>query len=89
VFTVCDQAAVEPCPVWPGQPITAHWGVADPAVFEGNDSEKRRFFFRIYHELENRIKIFMNLRIDALDSLALQQRVKEIGNTKLSEGPER
>jgi protein-tyrosine-phosphatase len=85
VFTVCDQAAAEPCPVWPGQPITAHWGVADPAAFEGTEAEKRRFFSRIYRELENRIKIFTNLRIVALDSFVLQQRVKEIGKTKLSD----
>lgn len=83
VFTVCDQAAAEQCPVWPGQPITAHWGVADPAAFEGTDEKKSRFFARIYRELENRIKIFTNLRIDALDSFALQQRVREIGRTKL------
>jgi arsenate reductase len=88
VFTVCDQAAAEQCPFWPGQPITAHWGVADPAAFEGNDEEKRRFFYRIYLELENRIKIFTSLRIGALDSFALQQRVAEIGLAKLPEGPE-
>jgi arsenate reductase len=85
VFTVCDQAAAEECPVWPGQPVTAHWGAADPAAFEGTDNEKRRFFFRIYRELENRIKIFTSLRIEALDGLALQQRVKEIGRRKLPE----
>ena len=89
VFTVCDQAAAEQCPVWPGQPITAHWGVADPAAFEGTEEEKRRFFARIYRELENRIKIFTNLRIDALDSFALQKRVNEIGRTRLPEGSER
>jgi protein-tyrosine-phosphatase len=89
VFTVCDRAAAEQCPVWPGQPITAHWGVGDPAAFEGTGDEKRCFFARIYRELENRIKIFTNLRIDALDSFALQQRVKEIGRTKLMEGSER
>jgi protein-tyrosine-phosphatase len=86
VFTVCDQAAVEQCPLWPGQPITAHWGVADPAAFEGTDDEKRHFFSGIYRELENRIKIFTNLRIDALDSVELQQQVNEIGSTKLPEG---
>jgi len=86
VFTVCDQAAAEPCPFWPGQPITAHWGVADPAAFQGTDDEKRRFFFRIYRELENRIKIFASLRIDALDSFALQQRAAEVGRIKLPEG---
>ena len=89
VFTVCDKAAAEQCPVWPGQPITAHWGVEDPVAFEGTDAEKRRFFARIYRELENRIKIFTNLRIDALDSFALQKRVKEIGKIRLPEGSER
>jgi protein-tyrosine-phosphatase len=89
VFTVCDKAAAERCPVWPGQPITAHWGVEDPAAFGGTDAEKRRFFARIYREMENRIKIFTNLRIDALDSFALQERVKEIGKIRLPEGLER
>ena len=84
VFTVCDQAAAEQCPVWPGQPVTAHWGVADPAAFAGTEDEQRRFFWRIYRELENRIKIFTSLRIDALDSFALQQRLTEIGQTKLT-----
>ena len=86
VFTVCDRAAAEQCPLWPGQPITAHWGVADPVAFEGSDQEKRRFFFRVYRELENRIKIFTSLRIEALDSFALQDRVKAIGKIKLPEG---
>src|SRR5208337_4748048 len=85
VFTVCDQAAAEQCPVWPGQPITAHWGVSDPAAFQGSDEETRRFFFRVYRELENRIKIFTSLRIEALDSFALGQRVREIGQIKLAE----
>ena len=89
VFTVCNQAAAEQCPVWPGQPITAHWGVADPAAFEGTEDHKRRFFARIYRELENRIKIFTSLRIDALDRFALQQRVREIGRTKLPDSWER
>jgi protein-tyrosine-phosphatase len=89
VFTVCDQAAAEHCPVWPGQPITAHWGVPDPVAFTGTEDEKRRFFLRIYYELENRIKIFTSLRIDALDRFALQQRVTEIGRTKLPDGWER
>jgi len=88
VFTVCDQAAAEPCPVWPGQPITAHWGVADPAAFQGSDEETRRVFFRVYRELENRIKIFTSLRMETLDSFALQQRVREIGKVKLPEGRE-
>jgi protein-tyrosine-phosphatase len=89
VFTVCDRAAAEQCPLWPGQPITAHWGAPDPVAFEGTNEQRRRFFFRIYSELENRIKIFTSLRIDALDSFALAQRVKEIGRIRLPEEPER
>lgn len=89
VFTVCDQAAAEPCPVWPGQPITAHWGVSDPAAFTGSDEERRRFFFRVYRELENRIKIFTSLRIETLGSFALEQRVRAIGSIKLAEKRER
>ena len=89
VFTVCDRAAAEQCPLWPGQPITAHWGAIDPVAFEGRDEEKRRLFFRVYSELENRIKIFTSLRIDALDSFALEQRVREIGQIKLPEERER
>jgi len=83
VFTVCDQVAGEVCPVWPGQPITAHWGAADPAAFAGSEEATRRFFFRIYAELENRIKIFTSLRIETLDRFALESRVKEIGKIKL------
>ncbi len=85
VFTVCDQAAAEPCPVWPGQPITAHWGVSDPVVFQGSEEGRRRLFFRTYRELENRIKIFTSLRIEALDKFALGERVREIGKIKLPE----
>ena len=83
VFTVCDQAAAEQCPVWPGHPVTAHWSVPDPAAFEGTDDEKRRFFSRVHRELENRVKAFCNLGIDTLDSSTLQQRVEEIGKMKL------
>lgn len=89
VFTVCDRAAAEQCPLWPGQPITAHWGAADPVAFEGTNEEKRRFFLRIYSELENRIKIFASLRMEALDSFVLEQRVREIGRIKLPEERER
>jgi arsenate reductase len=83
VFTVCDRAAGEVCPLWPGQPITAHWGVADPAAFVGTDEATRKFFMRIYRELENRIKIFASLRVDALDRFALETRLREIGRIKL------
>jgi arsenate reductase len=83
VFTVCDQAAGEACPLWPGQPITAHWGVADPVTFCGAEEAKRRFFLRVYGELENRIKIFTSLRLETLDCFALQKRVREIGKLRV------
>jgi protein-tyrosine-phosphatase len=85
VFTVCDQAAAEPCPVWPGQPITAHWGVADPAAFEGTDDEQRRCFARTYGELETRIKAFVSLNLDRMDPSTLQKRADEIGRMTLAE----
>ena len=82
VFTVCDNAAAEVCPVWPGQPMTAHWGVEDPAAVEGTDEEKRRAFFRTYTHLQSRINIFANLPLDKLDRLALQKRLREIGKSR-------
>jgi protein-tyrosine-phosphatase len=85
VFTVCDQAAGEVCPVWPGQPITAHWGVEDPAAFAGTGAAQRRFFMRIYLELESRIKIFTSLPIDSLDRFTLEARAREIGKTRRTE----
>ena len=81
-FTVCDNARGESCPVWPGQPMTAHWGVEDPAAFEGPEDKRKRFFKRVYTELENRIKIFTCLRIEGLDRLSLQSRLDDIGKTK-------
>lgn len=82
VFTVCDNVAGEACPMWPGQPITAHWGASDPAAFLGSEAAKRRFFLRIYTELENRIKIFTSLPFDSLDRFALERQVREIGTIK-------
>lgn len=82
VFTVCDDAKGERCPVWPGQPMTAHWGVEDPAAFAGPEVAQRRLFRRIYFELEQRIKIFASLRFEALDRLSLQARLGEIGATR-------
>jgi protein-tyrosine-phosphatase len=79
VFTVCDQAAAEPCPVWPGQPMTAHWGVPDPAAAHGSDDEKRRAFFEAFVTLRRRIELFASLPLKSLDKLALQERVREIG----------
>jgi arsenate reductase len=80
VFTVCDQAAGEVCPIWPGTPVTAHWGVPDPAAVD--DPEKRRDAFRAtLYALEGRIKLFAALRLDALDRLALKHEVTAIGHT--------
>jgi arsenate reductase len=81
VFTVCDKAAAEVCPVWPGQPMTAHWGVEDPAAVEGLDIDKKTAFQKAFSELQNRISIFVNLPFDSLDKLKLQQKLDEIGQT--------
>jgi protein-tyrosine-phosphatase len=86
VFTVCDNAAGEQCPFWPGQPMTAHWGVEDPAAVEGTDTEKWLVFRKVFRELENRIRIFVNLKISSLDRLSLQNRLQEIGRTLADEG---
>jgi arsenate reductase len=79
VFTVCDQAAAEPCPVWPGQPMTAHWGIQDPAAVEGTMEEKRKAFLKAYTELYRRISLFINLPFDKLSDLALKEKLDEIG----------
>ncbi len=79
VFTVCDNAAGEVCPVWPGQPMTAHWGVPDPAAVEGGDETKRKAFFVAFNQLQNRISLFANLPIDKLDRLSLQKNLDAIG----------
>lgn len=79
VFTVCDQAAGEVCPVWPGQPMTAHWGVNDPAAVHGDDEAKRRAFFRAYNELTTRISLFLSLPIEKLDRMTLKKKLDEIG----------
>ena len=79
VFTVCDQAAGELCPIWPGQPVTAHWGVPDPAAVEGTDEAKRRAFLDAYLALRRRIELFTSLPILALDKIALEERVRAIG----------
>jgi arsenate reductase len=79
VFTVCDNAAGESCPYWPGQPMTAHWGVEDPAAVEGSDTEKWLAFRTAFRELENRIKVFTALPIRTLDRAKLQSRLDAIG----------
>ena len=79
VFTVCDDAAGETCPVWPRHPMTAHWGIEDPSHVEGNDIERERAFVTALRYLENRIKLFMALPFDQLDVMALRAHVREIG----------
>jgi arsenate reductase len=82
VFTVCDQAAGETCPIWPGQPMSAHWGIEDPAAVEGNDDEKRKAFFRAYTQLRHRLSIFVSLPLEKLDRLALKEKLDEIGRLR-------
>ncbi len=87
VFTVCDNAAGEVCPVWLGHPMTAHWGIPDPAAATGSDAEIRLAFADAYERLENRISIFTSLPIASLDKLMLQKRLNEIGQTQDSPEP--
>lgn len=81
IFTVCDSAAGEACPVWPGQPMTAHWGIPDPAAVEGSEIEKRAAFRQAYAALENRIRVFLSLPLVSLDRMTLQNRLDAIGHT--------
>ncbi|MGZ3274078.1 MAG: arsenate reductase ArsC [Caulobacteraceae bacterium] len=81
VFTVCDNAAGEMCPIWPGQPMSAHWGLPDPAAFEGSEAERSVVFADTYRMLNNRISLFVNLPIRGLDRLSLQKRLDQIGKT--------
>jgi arsenate reductase len=85
VFTVCDSAAGEVCPVWPGQPMTAHWGIDDPAAVEGNLIERKRAFVTAFRQLRNRISVFVNLPMASLDKIALSRRLVEIG--RLDDAP--
>lgn len=79
VFTVCDNAAGEVCPVWPGQPISAHWGVDDPAAIEGAEEEKRKAFLKAFTVLQRRISLFASLQLDQIDKLSLQSKLRDIG----------
>ncbi len=79
VITVCDSAAGEVCPIWPGQPITAHWSFPDPAAFEGPDVEQRALFLDVFRQIRNRIDIFRNLPIARLGRLALRKELDDIG----------
>lgn len=81
VITVCDKAAGEVCPVWPGQPMTAHWGIPDPAAVEGSDDAKRRAFLDAMNQMQRRISMFVSLPFNSLDSMKLQQAVRDIGKT--------
>lgn len=81
IFTLCDSAASEVCPVWPGQPMTAHWGLPDPAAVTGSETVKRAAFADTYRLLSNRIDIFANLPLRSLDKLSLKQQLDEIGKT--------
>jgi protein-tyrosine-phosphatase len=82
VFTVCDDAAAEVCPIWPGQPMTAHWGMADPATVEGSSAEMALAFADTYRMMNNRITLFVNLPMATLDKLTLQRRLEEIGQRR-------
>ena len=81
VFTVCDQAAGEVCPVWPGNPITAHWGVPDPAAVEGSEDQRKQAFRDAHRQLEARIKLFVALPIDKLDRMAVKRHADDIGRS--------
>jgi len=85
IVTVCDSAAGEVCPIWPGQPVTAHWGFPDPAAFEGSESETRIYFTQVYGQIERRIDHLLNLPLGALDLSSLQRKVREIGSMKLDD----
>jgi protein-tyrosine-phosphatase len=79
VFTVCDSAANESCPVWPGHPVTAHWGIPDPAAVEGSEAQRRLAFAEAYRMLGNRIRLLRSLPVDSPDKLSLRKRLAEIG----------
>lgn len=79
VFTVCDKAAAEPCPYWPGQPMTAHWGIADPAMADGSEDQRRKAFRTALIYLRRRIELFANLPLESLSRMALQEKLDDIG----------
>ncbi|MBX3671680.1 MAG: arsenate reductase ArsC [Burkholderiales bacterium] len=81
IFTVCDAGAAETCPVWPGHPMSAHWGIPDPAAVEGDDETKRRAFRDAFSRLQRRISLLVNLPVQSLDKLSLQKELGEIGKT--------
>jgi len=84
VFTVCDNAAGEVCPVWPGKPMTAHWGIEDPAAVEGSDDDKRRAFLKAFTEMNRRISLFVSLPLAKLDAMAIKRELDNIGHLRQS-----
>jgi arsenate reductase len=82
VFTVCDNAAGEVCPVWPGQPMTAHWGIEDPAAVEGSDEGKRKAFSKAFAEMNRRISLFISLPLAKLDAMAIKRELDQIGRLR-------
>lgn len=83
IVTVCDNAAGEVCPLWPGQPVTAHWGFPDPAVVEGSDEQKRAAFAQTLRQIRNRVQLFLSLPLETLDRMAIESRMKAIGREPL------
>ena len=88
VITVCDQAAGEACPIWPGKPMTAHWGFEDPAACQGSDEEKRKVFNRVYRQIMTRVSQFVNLPLHVLDRNAIQREMRAIGEKPVGESNE-
>jgi len=88
VITVCDQAAGEVCPIWPGKPMTAHWGFEDPAAFEGSDEDKRKVFTNVYRQIMSRVSQFVNLPLHVLDSNAIRREMRAIGERPAEESNE-
>lgn len=82
VITVCNSAAGETCPIWPGNPVTAHWGFEDPAAFKGTDEQKRAKFKEVYYQIMTRARLLVNLPLTSLDRLATEQKVRAIGRPK-------
>jgi arsenate reductase (thioredoxin) len=83
VITVCDKAAGEMCPLWPGQPITAHWGFPDPAAVEGSDNEKRAAFAQTARQMRTRVQLFLNLPLETLDSMVIEKKMRDLGQLPL------
>ena len=83
VITVCDKAAGEMCPLWPGQPVTAHWGFPDPAAAEGSDEEKRAVFAQTLRQMRNRVQLFLSLPLESLDQMAIEKKMRAIGQQPL------